>query len=291
MIMRMKTKLISIVSIGFLVLALSCQDEKLHVPVKPDPESTDTLDQWLETNFTKEYGIIVRYKQVDNYVESGKRVSPPDREIVEPVMRFVLSYWMEPFADVPNGEKFFRRYVPAEIVLIGTPIFNGDGTITLGTADAGARITLTQVNDYAPTNKDWIITQIHTIYHEFAHIMHQNFKLPPTWKTITPHGYTGPGAWYTLSDEQALEAGFVTPYATSSYNEDFAETVAEILFNADFYDQFINEDTSCNTVICGKQNDGRALIKQKYDAILAHYKQYTGVDLLLVREVVQQKLQ
>jgi hypothetical protein len=94
-----------------------------------------------------------------------------------------------------------------------------------------------------------------------------------------------------LSDEQALEGGFVTPYATSSYAEDFAETVAEILFNANFYDQFINEDTSCSTDLCAKQNAGRALIKQKYNAILAHYKQYTGVDLLQVREVVQQKLQ
>jgi substrate import-associated zinc metallohydrolase lipoprotein len=289
---KMKMKFTAFILTALTLLALSCsQDETLNVPIKDDPISTDTLDQWIQTNFTKEYGIIVRYKIVDNYVETGKRVTPADRAIVEPALRFVLSYWMEPFISVPNGNKFFRRYVPAEIVLIGSPIFNGDGTITLGTADAGARITLTQVNDYDPSNKDWIITQIHTIYHEFAHIMHQNFKLPATWKTITPHGYTGAGAWYTLSDEEALELGFVTPYATSSYNEDFAETVAEILFNADFYDQFVNEDTSCSTELCAKQNAGRALIKQKYDAILAHYKQYTGVDLLQIRDIVQQKLQ
>ncbi len=94
--------------------------------------------------------------------------------------------------------------------MIGSPIYNNDGTITLGTADAGARITLTVVNDIDENDHEWVFQQLHTIYHEFAHIVHQNFNLPPNWEQISPQGYTSAGSWYNLSNEEALERGFVS---------------------------------------------------------------------------------
>jgi substrate import-associated zinc metallohydrolase lipoprotein len=288
----MKVKFLTTLIIGSLLVIFSCnKEDDLNIPVKVDPVSTDPLDIYIQEKFVDEYGVAVRYKFVDRYVEPNKRVTPPSRDIVQPMLDFVLSFWAEPFISVPNGSKFFKGYVPAEIVMIGSPIFNNDGTITLGTADAGARITLTQVNDYDLNNKAWIIEQIHTIYHEFSHIVHQRNNLPPSWKTITPNGYTSAGAWYTLSDAEAFERGFVTPYATSSFNEDFAETAAFILFDELFYETYINQENCAGDAICEARNSARALIKKKYDAILAHYTQYVGVDLLAVREIVQQKLQ
>ena len=45
---------------------------------------------------------------------------------------------------------------PAEIVLLGGLIFNDDGTVTLGTADAGAQITFTNVNAVDPNDEAWV---------------------------------------------------------------------------------------------------------------------------------------
>jgi substrate import-associated zinc metallohydrolase lipoprotein len=287
----MKIKFLIPVLVGSLLVTFSCDsDDDLNIPVTVVEPSTDPLDIYIQENYVQEYGIAVRYKYVDRYVDANKRVVPPNRDIVIPMLDFLNSFWIEPFISVPSGNNFFRRFVPAEIVFIGSPIFNNDGTITLGTADAGARITLTQVNDFDLDDKEWIITQIHTIYHEFAHIVHQNYNLPTTWKSISPLGYTSSGSWYTLNDEQALQRGFVTPYATSSFNEDFAETAAEILFNENFYETYIDEEANCTTPDCVARNEGRVLINQKYTAVLAHYKQYTGVDLLLVRDLIQKKL-
>jgi substrate import-associated zinc metallohydrolase lipoprotein len=272
------------------VMSSCYEEEKLNVPVTQTPVSDDPIEIYIQENFIEKYGVAVRFKYVDRYVDPTKRVVPPRRELVIPMLEFLTDLWIEPWVEVTNGEKFFKKHVPAEMVFIGSSIFNDDGTVTLGTADAGARVTLTEVNDININNQQWVFRQLGTIYHEFAHIVHQRYNLPPNWENISPQGYTSAGSWYNLSDEEALARGFVSPYATSSYNEDFAEFVAFLLFHPDFYETYYDDEV-CTTEACTERNEGRALLRKKYTAILAHYKQHTGVDLLKVREIIQEKLQ
>ena len=169
-------------------------------------------------------------------------------------------------------------------------MYNDDGTVTLGTADAGARITLTDVNSIDLNDQEWLFLQLNVIYHEFAHIVHQRYNLPTNWQEISPEGYTSMGSWYTLTDDEALQRGFVTPYATASYNEDYAETVAHILYLPDFYERYIIDEPNCATDDCVARNEGRALLRRKYVAVLTQYEQVTGVDLLDVRAIVQDRI-
>jgi substrate import-associated zinc metallohydrolase lipoprotein len=289
----MRLKLLSLFFIGSLWSATSgCyKDEDVVSPVKTQPLSDDPIDQYIRENFLEEYGIAVRYKFVDRYVDQNKRVTPPKRELVEPMLDFLTEFWIEPYTNVPSGSKFFKSHVPAEIILIGSTIYNADGTVTLGTADAGARITLTEVNDIDRQNTDWIIRQLGTIYHEFAHIVHQRYNLPPNFQEISPQGYTSLGSWFNLTNEEALQRGFVSPYGTSTFNEDFAEVVAFLLFDPLFYEKYIEDEPDCTTVDCVARNEGREKLRRKYNAILQHYEQNTGVDLLRVRDIIQAKLQ
>lgn len=274
-----------------LFSASGCYQED---PVNKDQQvqepSNDPLDILIQEQFVDPYGVAVRYRFVDRYVDPNKRVSPPRLDVVEPVLDFLTKFWIEPYLQVPNGETFFKAHVPAEIVLIGSSIFNSDGTVTLGTADSGARITLTEANDIDESNTAWVLRQLGTIYHEFAHIIHQRYNLPPNFQQISPQGYTSSGSWFTLSDDEALRRGFVSPYGTSSFNEDYAEIVAFVLFEPDFYELYINEEENCTDVDCVERNEGRALIRSKYNLILDHYEQNTGVDLLKVREIIQDRL-
>jgi substrate import-associated zinc metallohydrolase lipoprotein len=288
----MKRKLTSIVLFCALILSsTSCYEkEDLNIPVKNVEPSEDEIDQYIQSTYTDEFGVAVRYKFVDRYVDPTKRVTPPKRSVVKPMLDFLFDLWIDPYLNVENGESFFRDHVPAEVVFIGSSIFNDDGTVTLGTADAGARITLTEVNDIDINDKQWVLRQLGTIYHEFAHIVHQRYALPPNFEQISPDGYTSSGSWYNLTNAEALERGFVSPYATSSYNEDFAEFVAFLLFEENFYELYIDDEQNCGTAACTARNEGRARLRQKYNSILSHYKQYTGVDLLEVRAIVQQKL-
>lgn len=285
------TKIISLLLTSALLIILGCYErDEIDVKQRETTPPTDELDIYIQQNFVKPYGVAVRYAYVDRYVDPSKRVTPPDRDNVIPMLKFLESYWVDPFTQVPNGLKFFKRYVPSEVVFIGSTIYNADGTEILGTADAGARITLSRVNYIDTLDQQWMFLQLGTIYHEFAHVMHQNFKLPPNFQSISPQGYTSSGSWFVLTDEEALQRGFVSPYATSSFNEDFAETVAFMLYYPNFYERYYNDEENCTTLDCVARNEGRDLIRQKYNAILAHYKQYTGVDLLEIRAIVQKKL-
>lgn len=280
-------------SIGALALImLGCYpSEELNVPVNdPDIDLSSDLDEYIDVNFTQKYGMAIRYKFVDNYVQPGQRVSPPRLEVVRPMLDFIEEYWINPYKEVENGNKFFRNHVPAEIIFLGGLIFNNDGTVTLGTADAGAQITFTNVNAIDVNDEDWRTLQLQTVYHEFAHTVHQRYKLPNAFETIAPEGYTGPGSWFVLNDEEALQRGFVSPYSTSSPNEDFAETVSFYLFDPDFQDNFITQEPNCETDECVSRNEGKQKIADKLSLIIDHYDNVTGVKLEDLRNAIQSRL-
>ena len=275
-----------------VIFLIGCYpDETLNVPVaQTDAQLETDLDKYIEENFRKEYGMAIRYRFVDRYINPTQRVAPPRLEVVRPMLDFIQKFWIDPFLEVPNGEAYFRAYVPSEVVLLGGFIFNSNGTVTLGTADAGAQITFTNVNGLDLADKDWEALQLQTVYHEFAHIVHQRNKLPASFETISITGYTSAGSWFTLSDEEALIRGFVSPYATSSPNEDFAETIAFYLYNSDFETLFEIDEPNCVTAECEERNAGRELVRQKLAAIKEHYIKVVSIDLEAVRNAVQAKL-
>jgi substrate import-associated zinc metallohydrolase lipoprotein len=287
--MKFKTKYLLI---AIILTFIGCyEEEKLNVPVKESPDVLrNELDIYIDDQFTQEYGMAIRYRFVDRYISPTQRVTPPRLEVVRPMLDFIDEYWIDPYLSVENGETFFRKHVPAEIVLLGGLIYNDDGTVILGTADAGAQITFTDVNSVDISDKNWVLQQLQTVYHEFAHIVHQKYKLPNAFETISPQGYTSAGAWFTLTNEEALQRGFVSPYATSSPNEDFAETVAHFLYDENFFVNYVEPETDCNTQDCENRNNGRTLITEKLNAILSHYQRVTGVKLEDIREQVQSKL-
>ncbi|WPP49545.1 substrate import-associated zinc metallohydrolase lipoprotein [Catalinimonas niigatensis] len=280
----------SIFLLSIFTLLMACGEDPVEADVKQVEVSDDPLDQYIRENFLDNYGVAVRYRYVDRYVNPVNRVTPPRKELVQPTLEFLNKFWIDPFLQVANGEEFFRSTVPAEVVLIGSFIFNTDGTVVLGTADAGARITLTDINSVDEEDQDWVFRQLGTIYHEYAHIMHQRFNLPPNFQQISPQGYTSAGSWFTLTDDEALRRGFVSPYSTSSFNEDFAEIVAFVLYDPDFYANYIDQEANCTDAACIERNEGRDLIRRKYNAVIDHYQQNTGVDLLKVREIIQARL-
>ena len=202
-----------LIPILFVLLMVSCySDESLNTPVtNPDIDLESDLDIYIEDNFTEEYGMAIRYRFVDRFVSPFQRVAPPALEAVRPMLDFIEEFWIGPYMEVANGEAFFREQVPSEIVFLGGLLYNEDGTVTLGTADAGAQITFTNVNAIDINDRAWVDLQLQTVYHEFAHTVHQEYKLPQAYETISPTGYTSPGSWFTLTDEEALQRGFVSP--------------------------------------------------------------------------------
>ncbi|MEM6642929.1 MAG: substrate import-associated zinc metallohydrolase lipoprotein [Bacteroidota bacterium] len=275
----------------FLVILNGCYpSEELNVPQQSEEDLIiSELDAYIDENFTQKYGMAVRYKFVDSYLAVGQRTTPPRLEVVRPMLDFLEEYWIDPYLEVENGEAFFEDHVPAEVVLFGGLIFQGS-SVLLGFADAGARISLLDVNAVDPDNEDWILFQLGTIYHEFAHVVHQRYKLPTGYETISPTGYTSAGSWFNLTDDEALRRGFVSPYGTSSPNEDYAELLARYLWDPDFSNNFVELENDCSTPECEARNTGKVLIGEKLAAIADHYENVTGINLDALRVRTQAKI-
>lgn len=282
---------IKLLLVGLVMVLAGCYpNEELNVPELENEDAiTNELDAYIDENFTQPYGMAIRYKFVDSYLSVGQRTTPPSLENVRPMLDFIQEFWIDPYLEVEGGEEFFANHVPAEVVLFGGLIFQGS-TVLLGVADAGAQISLLNVNAIDPTDPEWVLFQLGTINHEFAHVVHQRYKLPTGYETISPTGYTSAGSWFNISDEEAVRRGFVSPYGSSSPNEDYAELVAAFLFDPDFNTKFVISEENCQDAECETRNAGRAMIAEKLAAITDHYQNVTGVDLEALRARTQVKI-
>ncbi|TYK36807.1 hypothetical protein FNJ59_10860 [Bacteroides pyogenes] len=309
--MKNMKKLIYILFIAVFLLP-SCQDDenKAYVPEKAAP-SADEIDKYFQENFQDKYRCAIRWKWVDRYVDISYIVAPAMRKVVVPTGEMLRRFWIEPFIlESKASADFIRDHFPPEIVLVGSELRNADGTRTLGYADAGVRITLTELNYFDLSRKDWVIQQLHTIHHEFSHIIHQKYNLPVGFNKVTENNYTG-RAWQdmyvhaqqelgaagvqsptqhqvdSVARNRAIMKGMLTPYGTSTEFEDFAELVSIYLLTdpVDFETTYLQNDLSRPFL-----NEGKTWIDKKLTLVKEYYQSNFSIDLEHLREIILQRL-
>jgi substrate import-associated zinc metallohydrolase lipoprotein len=220
------------------------------------------IDAWLETNFLKPYNIEVRYRWDANELPN-KILVPPLLSKVQPVMEGVKAIWIDPY-EKEAGSDFIKKFCPKQYVLVGSANWNTDGTIVLGTAEGGRKVVLYQINEFDKKNVDGVKQMLHTIHHEFAHILQQNVVPDVAYKRITPGSYTS--NWYNVSDSEALAAGYITPYSMLNADEDFVEILATMLVEGKTaYDARVNSaNTTARTALRRKEQIVKDYLKNAY---------------------------
>lgn len=298
--------------LGIICCICSCSKEEFvsYVPQKVE-SSEDEIDKYFQENFQDKYGCNIRWKWDDNAVDRNYILAPADRKILIPTGEMLRKFWIEPFIleSKASGE-FIRKHFPPEIVCVGSELRNSDGTRTLGYADAGVRITLTELNYFNLSKKSWVIQQLHTVHHEFSHIIHQTYKMPSGFNKITENNYTGktwndiytnaqaelmgkgiknptPQQSDSLAQEKAIMRGMLTPYGTSSEFEDFAEIVSIYLLTDPFVfdEMYILPDPQKPYL-----NEGKAFIGKKLSMVREYYMSNFSVDLARLREIIGKRL-
>mgnify|MGYP003607972462 CR=1 FL=1 len=223
-----------------LISLLSCSNEdqvgesqlNYNQPIKTE------LDNWISINYLNPYNINVQYKWNQNTVDNSRYLSPPLVDKVQPALEIVQTIWLDSYKTI-GGADFVKKIAPREIVLVGGVNLNSVGTRTLGIAEGGQRVTLFETDYIDKTDRENIKEFIHTIQHEYIHILNQNKPFDEkAWAKITPVGYTAD--WYNYSIPSSNELGFITSYARSNINEDFAETASVILISSkEEYEDFL----------------------------------------------------
>ena len=215
-----------VMGLGFVACSDNDPDGPTIFPVT-SPER-DQLDMWLQKNYTSPYNIDFKYKMEDIESDYQYTLTPADSAKSAKLAIIIKYLWLDSYAEV-LGPDFVKLNVPRVIHLIGSPAYNSNGTIVLGTAEGGLKVTLYQVNSLTDAMLESYASMteyyFHTMHHEFTHILNQKKPYDTSYNKITESGYVS-GNWYQVQDSVAHGKGFVTPYAMSEGLEDFAEMLS-----------------------------------------------------------------
>lgn len=273
-----------------LLLALtagvvSCKKEKA-LPTTPivglggDTWVKGPLDFWIDKNYVEPYNIEVKYKWDPYELNYAKNLVPVLEDKVEIVMTAVRDIYIKPYEQVA-GNTFIRKYSPKLFQLAGSAEYNENGTIVLGQAEGGRKIVLMVINRFEKKNVAEVQRMLHTIHHEFAHILHQNRLYPLEWKGLNPDKITA--AWFNTTDKEANTQGLVTAYAKASPDEDFVETAAVLLVNGQAaFDAIVNDPFV--------PQNAKKILRRKEAIVVDYYQREYNIDFRKLQEVTKQAI-
>ncbi|SEN71023.1 substrate import-associated zinc metallohydrolase lipoprotein [bacterium A37T11] len=263
---------------AILFVGACSKDDKL--PTDPiiglggDTWAPTSIDTFIYQNFVKPYNIEVKYKWDPYELNFNRDMVPPDESVVLPVLNSVIEIWRKPYETVA-GPNFLHRFALLKFAMIGSAEYQSDGTIILGNAEGGSRINLMIVNDFAYNKEDQVVRLLHTVHHEFAHILHQTIMYPEEWRGISTQWYTG--TWFNTSIEDAQAQGMVTDYAKAAEEEDFVETVSFLLIEGqERFDQLKEDNPDVADIFTLKEN-----------IVVDYYKESLGIDFRKLQEEVK----
>ena len=283
--MKIENKLLKILMLFVLVTACTTVDDTVtpgsNLNVTPSSQFNE-LDKWINENFTEPYNIEIVYRWSESLVNQGRFLYPPLADSVRPALEIVKKLWIEPYNQVADTP-FVQMISPRQLVLVGGLNVNPSGTITLGIADAGSRVTLFNIDLVEKDGVAKLRRFMQTIQHEYVHILNQSKPFDEAqYGQITPAGYTA--QWFNESDAGSRMEGFISAYARANASEDFAEMVTQMLSRSRGEWDILVES------IPDPRLDGKAVasIRAKEGIVVGYYKTELGLDLYELQDSVFQ---
>lgn len=271
---------------SFFILAAtlaSCSEEGLDDKSIFDTEAPErgAFDTWLLLNYVEPYNIQFNYKYIDRESDNSYNLIPAEYDKAVAMAKLTKYLWIDSYNEL-LGDKFIKTYCPRMIQLIGSKAFNSQGSVVLGTAEGGLKITLYNVNELNPASlsidflNEWFFK---TMHHEFAHILHQTKNYSTDFNLISTD-YQGP-SWLNLeSDAEANSMGYVTRYASYSPDEDFVEIISNYVTHAKGY---------WEGILANAGTEGGEKLTQKFEIVRNYLQESWGIDIDKLRDIVQKR--
>ncbi len=264
---------------SFALMSCSDDDPSSESIFPTTSPKRDAFDKWLLENYTFPYNVEMKYKMEDIESDMKYHLVPADSAKTAKLSIIMKYLWFDAYNEVV-GPDFIKENMPRTIHFIGSPAYNSEGTMVLGTAEGGLKITLYMVNSLDDkTLKDYDTMNtyyFHTLHHEFTHILNQKIPYDQSFKLITESGYVS-GDWYTISDKTAHQAGFITPYAMVEPLEDFAEMLSGYVTKS---------QSEWNAILADAGTTGAASISAKLDIVRNYMQESWNVDIDQLRAAV-----
>lgn len=287
MYMKLLNKLIYASCLLFTLASCDKEDDlAVRQPVGLGGDSTarGPIDTWLLDSLTRPYNIAVKYRWDPWELNLSNTLTPPDESKIVEAMAAVKRVWIDPYNAETGSELFIKRFSPKQFVLVGSVEYLPNGTVTLGQAEGGNTITFFDINQNFDQNKvSSLRRMIQTSHHEFAHILHQNVMYPQEYKSISSTlgltGYTS--TWFNVFPDEALEEGYITPYAMASPDEDFVEMIANML---------VEGKTRFDELVASTNATAQQSLRQKEQIVVDYFSKVWNIDFYSLQKRVQTAL-
>lgn len=276
----MKTIKLFLLLFGATFFLWSCSEEQLdpNSIFKPDTSEKNEFDTWLYNNYTEPFNIQFKYRFDDKESDNSYNLVPAEYSKSVALAKLVKHLWIDAYTEL-MGEEFLKKYSPRIFFLVGSPAYNSQGSIVLGTAEGGMKITLYNVNMIDVEDPDIEILNywyFRTMHHEFSHILHQTKSYTTDFNLISAADYQS-GSWVNLSDVEALRMGFVTPYGSSETQEDFVEVIANYVTHSEEYWQ---------SLLAVAGDEGAEKIQEKFAIVKDYLLTSWDIDIEQLRTIV-----
>jgi len=275
--------------IGLLAGMAACKKDSFTPLTTPPPGlggdtwAQDSVDKFIYDSMTVPYNVAVYYKWLPGQLDFPSNITPPDASKVIPVLKALLNVAYAPYNQQTGSNVFLRRYLPKALEMAGSAEYLPNGARFLGQAEGGTSMLLYEVNYFSRKKVDSnsFKQMMHTMHHEFGHILHQNVLYPVSFKTIST-GYTG--NWYNISDAEARTLGFITSYAQAAPDEDFVEMISTMLAGGEGgpsggYDEY----EALLTQTGGPGTTAYATIKQKEAVVVDYFQRVWSINFYALR--------
>ena len=296
----MKKNLLYIIPLMLLTLGMvSCSSDDIDSKsvITTDSYEQNAFDKWLEENFRNPYNIDFKYRYEEIETDLNYYTVPAEYWQAVKMAHLVKYLCVETYNEVA-GIEFTRSYFPKMFFLDGTWHFRNNGSYELGTAEGGKKICLMGIN-YLNDVLDGTYDErydiagglnhyyIKTIHHEFTHILNQTTDFPSSFRQVTPGSYVSDSQFSEPFVSAYLQRGFITAYAQTNADEDFAEMVAEyVTHDADWWEEQMEAADEMWDEDPDQTQTGRVLIEQKLDIARAYMHDTWGIDMDLLRETI-----
>jgi len=157
--------------------------------VRPTTTEQNDLDRWLKRNYVETYNIQLKYRFEDIESSMGYYLTPASYKQSVAMAKLVRHMCLEAYDEITGSTDFIKAYFPKILFLVGSYAYKTNGAMVLGTAEAGAKITLYNLDNLNPKTVNAKTAYFKTIHHEFGHILNQTKPYPTDFAEISGPDY------------------------------------------------------------------------------------------------------
>lgn len=279
-----RTFLYTLLAALTIVIFASCNSDDLSstsIFIDPTIEETN-FEHWISKNYIAPYNIDLKYRMEDIESDMNYNLSPAKVEKAKQMAVLLKYLCLETYDEVTGSTDFIRSHFPKLIHLVGSAAYRNNGTMLLGSAEGGLKISLYYINEIRINDNAHLKTfYFKTLFHEFAHIFHQKKAYSKDFDEITAGGYVTDSwnsAWGTSTegDTNARNAGFISPYASKNADEDFVELLAYYV---------ISTAAEWEAIMTDAGTDGSTILKAKFEIVYNYMIDSWNINLNDLRKV------